>query len=94
MHRDVRSVVEATLDGEGLDLRHAFAYRLPAAHLAETVAQVQPALIAVAAPKRGWRSLFRPSVGVRLLRSASCPVVVVPEGAAVRSTPTRVAAWA
>ena len=57
MRDDVRSVVEAALDGEELDLRHVFAYRLPAAHLAQTVAQLQPAFLAVAAPKRGLRSL-------------------------------------
>jgi nucleotide-binding universal stress UspA family protein len=94
MHRDVRSVVETTLDGEELDLGHVFAYRLPAAHLAETVAQVQPALLAVAAPKRSGRRVFRPSVGVPLLRRTSCPVVVVREGAAVRSNGTTVAASA
>jgi nucleotide-binding universal stress UspA family protein len=92
MHDDVRSVVEAALDGEELDLRHVFAYRLPAVHLAQTVAQLQPAFLAVAAPKRGWRSLFRPSIGARLLRSASCPVVVVPDGVAARSKATTVAA--
>ncbi len=85
MQDDVRSVVEDALDGEALELRHVFAYRLPAGHLAQTVAQAQPALLVVAAPQRGWRSLFRPSAGARLLRSASCPVVVVSERATVRS---------
>lgn len=92
MHDDVRSVVENALDGEELDLRHVFAYRLPAAHLAQTGAQLQPAFLAVAAPKRGWRSLLRPSAGARLLRRAACPVVVVPQAAAVRSRGTTVAA--
>ncbi|MDP1846663.1 MAG: universal stress protein [Solirubrobacteraceae bacterium] len=92
MHDDVRRVVDDALDGEELDLRHVFAYRLPAAHLAQTVAQVQPALLAVAAPRRGWRSLVRPSAGARLLRRASSPVVVVAEGAAVRSRRTALVA--
>ena len=95
MHRDVRAIVESTEEGEALDLRHVFAYRLPAAQLVQTVAQLQPALLAVAAPRRGWRSLFRSPAGVRLLRSASCPVVVVPTGptgAAVRAAATPVAA--
>lgn len=51
MRDDVRTVVEPALDDEELDLRHVFAYRLPAAHLAQTVAQLQPAFLAVAAPK-------------------------------------------
>jgi nucleotide-binding universal stress UspA family protein len=78
MHRDMAGVVANAVDGEKLDLRHVFAYRLPAAHVAQTVAQLQPALLAVAAPKRGWRSLLRRSVGARLLRGARCPVVLVP----------------
>jgi nucleotide-binding universal stress UspA family protein len=70
-----------------------FAYRLPGPHLAQTVAQLQPALLAVAVPTRGWRRRFGRSVGARLLRGASCPVVVVPqEAAAVRADATMVAA--
>lgn len=86
MHRDVHGVVEDTLYSEELDLRHVSAYRLPTGHLATTVAEVQPTLLAVAAPTRaGWRSLFGPSLAARLIRSASCPVVLVPEGAAIAS---------
>jgi nucleotide-binding universal stress UspA family protein len=92
MHRDVRSVVESALDGEALELGHVFAYRLPAAHLAQTVARLEPALLAVAVPMRGWRRRLGRSVGARLLRDASCPVVVVAEGAAVRSGAGMVAA--
>jgi nucleotide-binding universal stress UspA family protein len=82
MHRDVRGVVDDALDGEELALRHVFAYRLPAPHLVRTVARLEPALVVVAAPASGWRSRLRRSGGARLLRSASCPVVLVPEGSA------------
>jgi nucleotide-binding universal stress UspA family protein len=92
MHRDVSSVVESALDGEELELGHVFAYRLPVGHLAQTVAQLEPALLAVAVPTRGWRRRFGRSVGARLLREAACPVVVVAEGAAVRSGAAMVAA--
>jgi nucleotide-binding universal stress UspA family protein len=86
MHRAVRGVVEAALDGHELDLRHVSAYRLPVADLAQTVAEVGPALLVVPAPPRAnWRNLGRPSLSAQLLRTATCPVVVVPEGAAVRA---------
>jgi nucleotide-binding universal stress UspA family protein len=92
MHRAVRGVVEAALDGAELDLRHVSAYRLPVADLAQTVAVVQPALLVVAAPTRAnWRNLGRPSLSAQLLRRALCPVVVVPEGAAVRAKKTTLA---
>ena len=94
MYHAVRNGLAAAVDGDVLDVRHVWAYRLPAAHLAHTVAEVQPALLVVAAPRQAtWRTLLRPSVSARLLRRAGCPVVVVPEGAAVRaSKPTLVRA--
>jgi nucleotide-binding universal stress UspA family protein len=92
MHRAVRGVVEAALDGVELDLRHVSAYRLPVADLAQTVADVQPELLVVAAPPRtNWQNLGRPSLSAQLLRRASCPVVVVPEGADVHAKRTTLA---
>jgi nucleotide-binding universal stress UspA family protein len=89
MHRYARGLVEDTLSGEELDLRHVSAYRLPTGDLAQTVGEVQPSLLAVAAPARASRrSLLRPSLAARLIRSAACPVVLVPEGAAIASDRT------
>ncbi len=87
MYHEARDVVEAAVDGDDLDLRHFSAYRLPAAHLAHVVGEVQPDLLVVAAPRRRkWTNLVRPSVGALLLRRATCPVVLVPDGAAVLAT--------
>ena len=91
MHRGARHDVEAALDDEALVLRHVSAYRLPAVHLARTVAEVKPALLVVAAPRASWRNLFRRSVSSQLLRRASCPVVLVPHGAAIRAKRATVA---
>lgn len=91
MHRAARDDVQSAVDGEALALRHVSAYRLPAVHLARTVADVKPALLVVAAPRASWRDRFRPSVGARLLRRASCPVVLVPHGAAIRAKQTTAA---
>jgi len=86
MHRAVREHVDAALDGEEIDLRHVSAYRLPAAHLAQAVAEVRPALLVVPAPPRAnWRTVLRPSISAQLLRRASLPIVVVPRGAVVRA---------
>ena len=87
MYHAVRRGLAAADDGDELDVRHVGAYRLPAAHLAHTVAEVRPALVVVAAPRQAtWRHRLRPSVSAQLLRRARCPVVVVPEGAAVRAS--------
>ena len=91
MHRAARDDVEAALDDEALVLRHVSAYRLPAVHLARTVAEVEPALLVVAAPRGSWRDRLRRSVSSQLLRSASCPVVLVPHGAAIRAKRATVA---
>jgi nucleotide-binding universal stress UspA family protein len=91
MQRDVAADVEAGVDGEALDLRHVSAYRLPADHLGQTVADVDPALLVVAAPRAGWRNPLRPSLSAQLVRRASCPVVLVPRGAALRAREAMVA---
>jgi|GEM_PF-6877468 len=91
MHRGARDDVEAALEDDALVLRHVSAYRLPAVHLAQTVAEVKPALLVVAAPGASWRNLLRRSVGSQLLRRASCPVVLVPHGAAISAKRAAVA---
>ncbi len=78
MHRAVREIVDAALPGERIDLRHVSAYRLPAAHLAHTIAAVGPALLVVPAPPRAsWRTVLRRSIAAQVLRTASRPIVVV-----------------
>lgn len=91
MHRAARDDVQAALDDEALVLRHVSAYRLPAVHLAQTVAEVKPALLVVAAPRASWRNLLRRSVSSQLLRRASCSVVLVPHGAAISAKAAAVA---
>lgn len=91
MQRGALDDIEAALDDEALAVRHVSAYRLPAVDLAQTVAEVKPALLVVAAPRASWRNLFRPPVSSQLLRRASCPVVLVPNGATMRAPQTTVA---
>ena len=91
MHRAARDDVHAALDDEAPALRHVSAYRLPAVHLARTVAELDPALLVVAAPRASWRNPLRRSVASQLLRRASCPVVLVPRGAAVSARRAAVA---
>lgn len=91
MHRAARRDVAAALDDEALMLRHVAAYRLPADDLAQTVTEVNPAWLVVAVPRASWRSLLRRSVSSQLLRRASCPVVLVPHGAAVSAKRAAVA---
>ena len=91
MHRAARDDVEAALAGEALALRHVSAYRLPAVHLARTVAEVAPALLVVPTARPRRRDRFRPPVSAQVLRRASCPVVLVPRAAAMRPEQTTVA---
>jgi len=42
--------------------------------------EIQPELILLSAPKRrGWRRWLRPGTTERVLRSAPCPILVIPE---------------
>lgn len=87
MHRALRELVDAALESERIDLRHVAAYRLPAVHLVHTIAEVRPALLVVPAPPRAsWRIVLRRSIGARLLRTVSQPIVVVPRPAIVPMT--------
>lgn len=87
VYRAVRELVDAALQGERIGLRHVSAYRLPAVHLVHIIAEVRPALLVVPAPPRAsWRTLLRRSLGARLLRTVSQPIVVVPRPAIVAMT--------
>ncbi len=82
MQRAARAAIGGAVSIDHLDIRHATAYRNPAADLGRTITEIEPALLVVGAAGRpSWRDLLWPSLAAQLVRGATRPVVVVPVGA-------------